>query len=505
MSARRRNLIVIATLLGTFLSAVDVTVVGTAMPTIIGALGGISHYSWVFSAYLVTSTTTIPIYGKLADLYGRRPVYIAAATLFLLGSALCGFSRSMEQLIAFRAIQGLGAGAIVPVTMTIIGDLFTIEQRAKMQGVVSAVWGVASVAGPAIGGGIVQFYGWPWVFYVNLPLGVLSIGLLWFSLKETIAHGKKVAIDYIGAATLTVAIVALLFALVEGGVSLPWASFEIVGMLVLGVVMLVAFIVHELRIKEPIVPLSLFASSRIIWSSYAANFLVGMAMMSVSSYVPLFAQGVMGGSAMEAGATVAPMSIGWTIMGALSGYFILRVGFRPIAILGTFIILGGSLLLTSLHQGSSQVLAIADTFTIGLGLGLCMTSYLLAVQNAVGWSERGVATSGVQFFRMMGNAVGVAALGTVLNTQMLIRLPDQAPSSGDPSSGLSQANVLLDPIARASLDPATLGTLRTALADSLNMVFWGVVVFAVLGVVATLLLPSGRIEEHAAGARSPID
>lgn len=505
MSDKRRALVVIATLLGTFLAAVDVTVVGTAMPTIIGSLGGISHYSWVFSAYLLTSTTTIPIYGKLADLYGRRPVYTAAATLFLLGSALCGFSRSMEELIVFRAIQGLGAGAIIPVTMTIIGDLFSLEQRARVQSLVSAVWGIASVTGPAVGAIIVDFYGWPWVFYINLPLGVISIGLLWFSLRERVRSRQTVAIDYGGAALLTAGIVALLSALVEGGLNLPWSSPQIMALLGLAGSALVGFVVRELRTEDPVVPVALFLNNRILWSSYAANFLVGMAMMSVSSYVPLFAQGVMGGTAMAAGAVIAPQSIGWTVTGALSGHLILRVGFRYVATLGTLFIVTGALLLTSLQQGSSQAFAMAITFTIGLGLGLSMTSYLLAVQNAVGWAERGVATSAVQFFRMMGSAVGVAVLGTVLNAQMLAHLSGRTGVSGESVAGLSQANVLLDPVMRANLDTATLAMLRTALADSLHVVFWGVLAFAVLGTLATLFVPSGRAHVHASDARSVSD
>src|SRR2546427_8569073 len=262
MARKSKIIVTIALMLGMSLAALDTTIVGTAMPTIVGKLGGITLYSWVFSVYLLTSTTTVPIYGKLADLFGRKPIFLFGTTVFLIGSAASGASQSMEQLIVFRAIQGLGAGAVLPIVLTIIGDIFALKERAKVQGLFSGVWGLSSIIGAALGGLIVDHFSWRWVFYINIPFGLLSAFLLIISLKENVERQKR-SLDYTGSLTLTVGIAALLFALLQGGVTWAWTSFPSLGLFALAIVLLVLFLFQEARASEPILPLTLF-SNRII-------------------------------------------------------------------------------------------------------------------------------------------------------------------------------------------------------------------------------------------------
>src|SRR5947199_4271773 len=266
MTKKSKIIVTIALMLGISLESHDTTIVGTAMPTIVGKLGGITLYSWVFSAYLLASTTTVPIYGKLADLFGRKPIFLFGTTVFLIGSAASGASQSMEQLILFRAIQGLGAGAVLPIVLTIIGDIFVLEERAKVQGLFSGVWGLSSIIGPALGGVIVDHFSWRWVFYINIPFGLLSAFLLIVSLKENVER-KKHSLDYVGTLTLTGGIVALLFALLQGGVTWAWTSFPSLGLFVLAIVLIVLFLFQEAHASEPILPLTLFTNRIIAISS----------------------------------------------------------------------------------------------------------------------------------------------------------------------------------------------------------------------------------------------
>src|SRR5436189_394195 len=270
MTRRAKTVVVIALILGMSLAALDTTIVGTALPSIVGKLGGIALYSWVFSIYLLTSTTTVPIYGKLADLFGRKPIFLFGTALFLLGSILSGAAQSMEQLIIFRAIQGLGAGAVLPIVLTIIGDIFELKERARVQGLFSGVWGLSSVIGPAMGGLIVDHFSWRWVFFINIPFGLLSAILLIVSLKENVER-KKHSIDYIGTLTLTVGIVALLFALLQGGVTWAWTSFPSLGLFALAIVLIALFLFQEARASEPILPLTLFSTRIFTISSIDAD------------------------------------------------------------------------------------------------------------------------------------------------------------------------------------------------------------------------------------------
>ncbi len=482
-----RRLVVVAAMSGTFLSALDSSIVGPAMPTIIGQLGGLSLYSWVFSAYLLTSTTTVPLYGRLSDMYGRKPLFVISAALFVLGSALCGIAQSMEQLVAFRAIQGLGAGGIIPVTFTILGDLFSVEERAKMAGLFSAVWGASAVAGPTLGGLIVEVIDWRWIFYLNLPFGAVSVWLMWRALHEERASERS-RIDYLGALLLTAGITAFLFALLEVGEGESWLALRTGGLILVAAALLCWFLLHERRFSSPMMPLGMFRSP-IIAVVTGAGTLIGGVMFGISSFVPLYVQGVLGGSPIDAGLTVAPFSIGWSIASVVSGQIITRAGYRLSVVAGTFSAVAGCVSLLLVSPDTGRLPAAAGAGLVGVGMGLSATAMLISVQNSVGWSQRGVATALVQFSRTIGGAVGVAVLGTLLTAQLTSRL------SGLESS-LQSANALLDPEVRSGLPPDLLDVLSSALASSLNVVFLTMLGLAVAAALIVLLFfPRGSVEE----------
>ncbi|MEW6183348.1 MAG: MDR family MFS transporter [Bacillota bacterium] len=478
-----RTIVTVAVMLATFLAALDMTIVGTAMPTIIGRLGGMSLFAWVFSVYLLTSAVTTPVYGKLADLFGRRLVFAWGTGIFLLGSALCGLSQDMVQLVLFRAVQGLGAGAVLPVTITIIGDIFTMEQRARMQGLFSSVWGISAIIGPALGGLIVDYLDWRWVFYVNIPLGVVSIILLLVFLQEE-KHHVKPKLDYHGALTLTMGVGALLFALLQGGVYLPWRSPVILGLFALAAVSLAGFIRAERRAVEPMLPLSLF-NERIITVAVVGNFLAGAVMIGASSYIPLFMQGVLGGTAINAGAALAPMSIGWPLGSVICGRLLLRVGYKRMVVLGMIFQVAAALMMLSLGVATPHYFVLAVSFVMGLGLGFCSTAFIVFVQAAVEWRRRGVATAAVQFMRTLGSTVGVAVTGAALNAFLAVKTT----AAGNAASSTVTINRLMDPSQRHLIPTDQMIPLREALAGALHGTFWIVLVFAVIGLLTVFLFP----------------
>jgi EmrB/QacA subfamily drug resistance transporter len=493
MTRTQSWLIIAGLMLGTALAALDTTVVGTAMPTIIGKLGGISLYSWVFSAYLLTSTTTVPVYGKLADLYGRKPVFLVGVAIFLAGSVLCGLSQSMVQLVIFRAVQGIGAGAVLPVTMTIIGDLFSIQERARIGALFSGVWGVSSIAGPALGGLITDYVGWRWVFYVNLPVGLVSAGLIMALLHERVEHRRR-QIDYLGSATLTAGITALLLGLLQGGDAWAWTSPESLATFGAAALLLAVFLWNEARVPEPVLPLSLF-KNRIITVASIAGALSGAAMFGVTSFVPLFVQGVEGGTATDAGMVVAPMSIGWPAGSIIAGRLIVRFGYRPATLIGGVCLLLGGLLLALVDEGTSRALFIVLLVLVGLGLGFTSSAFVIAIQNAVPWSQRGVATATSQFFRTIGGSIGVAVLGAVLASQWAARAAVATVPDIDRSA-------LLDPERRAQIPAETLAAVQSSLAGALHVVFLLVTGLTVLVFLAVLFFPRGSAEDLAADTSS---
>jgi len=479
---RERRFVTAALVLGMFLAALEATAVGTAMPTVVAELGGVSRYSWVFSAYLLTSTTTVPMFGKLADLYGRRRIYLVSVTLFMLGAALSGTATSFTQLIVYRALQGLGAGGVQPVTITVVGDIYTLEERGRMQGLFSGVWAVSSLVGPAAGGFITDFLSWRWVFYLNVPFGLVSAFLLAAYLREETERHEH-SLDVAGTLSLTIAVALLLLALLEGSEAWGWTDLRTLAMIAGSGVGILYFLAQEQRAPEPMLPLELFRVPVIAVSSLG-SVVIGTTMFCASAFVPMFTQGVLGGTAIDAGMTLAPMSIGWPIASTLSGWMAVRWGYRPFAIAGAAFATAGSVLLSTANVWSGRGLVMAAMFIVGLGLGFMATPYLLAVQNAVPRRRRGVATSSVQFFRTIGGAVAVAVLGTVLNTHLAAR------TSVDP-------NAILSPTQRAQLPTETLRGLVSALDGGLHSVYVIIAAIAALGLAVAFLFPAGSAEAHA--------
>ncbi len=504
MSARRRVAVTAGVMLGMFLAALEATVVSTAMPTVIASLGGLSHYSWVFSAYLITSTVTVPVWGKLSDLYGRRPLYQAGIAVFLLGSILSGIATSMTQLIAFRALQGLGAGALIPLGMTIIGDVYTVEERARMQAYFSGVWGLASVIGPVAGGFITDNLSWRWVFYINIPFGLAAAAVMGLALKEPRRH-ERAAIDYAGAATLMTAITLLMLALVEGGGSVeqllsPRNLSLLAGAVVVGLV----FAWVERRAEDPVVPFRLFRN-RVVAVAVVAGFLAGVAMFGAITFVPLFAQGALGLSATEAGSLLTPLMLSWVGMAVVGGRLLLRVGYRKTTLAGAALLTIGFAMLSSFGRGSARWWLYLDLVLIGAGLGLTMLTLLIAVQQAVPRAQLGTVTSFNQFARSIGGAVGVAVMGAVLSAGLASHLGElgRAGAAGltpEKAAELSaHPNALIDPEAQAALPAETLDALQEALASSVHRVFWTGTALAALSLLVSFWLP--REGQGGAGGR----
>jgi EmrB/QacA subfamily drug resistance transporter len=413
MDERRRRLIVAGVMLSIFLAAMESTVVATAMPRVVASLGGLEIYSWVFSAFLLTSTVTMPLWGRLSDLLGRRRVFLGGLTIFLAGSALSGLSQDMRELILFRALQGLGGGSLMTIGMTIVGELFPLERRAKMQGYISGVWGLASLCGPLVGGVLSDHASWRWVFYVNLPFGALAMVLIATSLTDQPRNGRRPVIDFAGLILFTAGVTGLLLGVLEAGRVSRWSGADVVIPLTLAVACLAAFVAVERRVPEPFVPLRLFGV-RMVLAASATGFLAGMAMFGAISFVPLFLQAVAGLSATRAGVVLIPFVLGWVAMSITSARLVLRIGYRIVVAAGMTFLTVAFLLLSRWAPGLTQGVAMRDALLGGIGMGLTMVPMLIAVQSAVARVDLGAATSMIQFFRTLGGAIGLSVMGTVM-------------------------------------------------------------------------------------------
>jgi EmrB/QacA subfamily drug resistance transporter len=411
MDDRLKRRALLGVMLSVFLAAMESTVVATAMPVVVKSLGGLEIYAWVFSGFLLTSTVTMPLWGRLSDLFGRRPTFLTGLVIFLVGSALSGVSRTMMELIAFRMLQGLGAGSLMTIGMTIVADLFGLERRAKMQGYISGMWGLASLVGPLLGGFLTDYVSWRWVFYINVPFGAVAMALIATALRGESRSARTPVIDYAGLMLFAGGISALLYGVSVGGMHHLSAANAVVP-IALGVVALVAFVAVEHRAAEPIVPLGLFRH-RMVVAAVTTGFLSGMAMFGTLSFVPLFLQEVTGKSATQAGVVLTPFVLGWVVMSIVSARLVLRVGYRPVVMAGMACLTVSFLLLARWDAGLTTLGAMRDAIFGGVGMGLCMVPMLIAVQNAVPRTDLGVATSLTQFFRSVGGAVGVAVMGAV--------------------------------------------------------------------------------------------
>lgn len=482
-----RKAVLYAVMLANFLAAIDVSIVGTAMPTIIGTLGGLPIMSWVFSAFLLASTVTVPIYGKLSDLYGRKIIFMLGGVFIIIGSILCAMSGSMVQLIIFRVIQGLGAGGILAVATTIIGDIFTVEERGKYQGLLSSVWGISAILGPLLGGLMINFLSWEWVFYINVPIGVIAMAVMYFALHENIER-KKHKIDYIGSFTLAVSMTTLLLALLSGGSAYAWISPEILGMFGVAIVFFIWFYFNERRAAEPMISFELYKNPTIAVSS-AANFLIGAVLTGLSSYIPSYVQGVLGDSPTMAGMVLTPLSLGWPLASFLAGSRLLKWGFRRTALIGVSLIAVASVLLNLTKVGLGVWYPMVVLFVMGFGMGMCTLAFIVATQSSVSWNQRGIATASLQFIRSLGSAMGVAIMGAVMNAKIIEELTQK----GVPDP-LNATNVLLDETRRPHLPADLLETLSNAFNNGLHYAFMLLAVFGILGVAITLSFPKKQAQ-----------
>ncbi|MBP3040883.1 MFS transporter [Bacillaceae bacterium Marseille-Q3522] len=483
-----RPLVLVSIMLATFMGAIEATIISTAMPAIVADLGEFSLYSWIFSAYLLMNTVTVLIYGKLADLFGRKPILTIGVLVFLIGSLLCGFANSMKMLVVFRLIQGLGAGAVIPISTTIVGDIYSVEERAKIQGYLASVWGISAIVGPALGGLIVEYISWPFVFWINIPLGILSLIGIWLFLFEKVEK-KKHKIDYAGTFFITVSISSFMYLLVEGGTRWSWMSLPAIGLLLISVCTFLLFIFQEKKAKEPMMPFSIW-KNRSIFIANIASLTTGVMLIGISSYLPAFVQGVMEQSTIVAGFTLTSMSIGWPIASTIAGRILLKIGYRNTALLGGLSLLFGSILFVVLSADSGPLLAVAGSFFIGVGMGLTGTAFIVLIQNSVTWQQRGVATAANMFMRNLGNTVGAAFLGSLLNNQFLLYMKDKV-QEGQHFT-VDSANMLLDENSRNGLTGQVKLLLQGGLTYSLHFVYLAVFLSAIVSFLLVFFLPRSK-------------
>ncbi|MEV6493574.1 MFS transporter [Actinoplanes sp. NPDC051633] len=447
-----RGPVLIAVMLSTGLVAIDATIIATAVPSIVKEIGGFTEFPWLFSIYLLAQAVSVPIYGKLNDLFGRKPVILWGIGLFLLGSILCGLAWSIWPLIIFRVVQGLGAGAIMPTTITIVGDLYSVRERAKVQGYVASVWGISSVVGPTLGGVFAEWVSWRWIFFVNIPLCLLAGVMILRGFKERIDR-RTTAIDYRGAALLTVGLTLVILGVLEGGQAWAWDSPISLAVLGVGLVLLVVFGFVERTAAAPVLPLWVFRRRLLVTSGQLAVG-VGAILIGLSSYVPVYVQDVLGSGPLVAGFALAALTLGWPISASQAGKVYLRVGFRACALIGMALVLAGVALLLLLDQQSSVFEVGAFCLVIGFGMGLTAAPTLIAAQSSVGWADRGVVTANNIFLRSVGSAVGAAVFGAIANAV----------------------------VGTGAVDPARL-------TDAVHRIFIGMLLVAVVMVVLAALIP----------------
>ncbi len=496
LSRRRIVVTTAAVMAGMFLAALDGTIVATALPTIIGDLRGIDRYAWVFSGYLLAEIATIPLWGRFADMYGRKRVFLSGMAIFLVGSALSGLAQSMTQLVAFRAVQGIGAGCLLPVAQTISGDLFTLEQRVKVQAVYTAVFGLASIVGPFLGGFLTDNLSWRWVFYVNLPIGLATALLVKLALIEPLEHRRDHEIDWLGIITLVGSTGFLLYALESGGRDYAWSSAVILGSFAISAAFVVAFLAVEVRAVEPLLPLDLFAVP-VLRASAITTTLLGMTMFAVLSYLPLFAQVVIGTSATGAGRVLTPLMLGFMFSSFVGGRLLLRAGFRVISVSGALLTNVGLVLLTRLTVHSTQLEVSRDMVVVGFGFGLVLLACVLAAQNSVGSSQMGVATSLVNFTRQFGGAIGVAIAAAVMLDGLTSRL-----EAAFPGVRIHVADMLSPASKARAIPPAARRAVREAFSGALHQTFLATLVLGLVTLAVSLLMPRGRATEVRDTARA---
>ncbi len=455
-----RGPILISLMLSTGLIAVESTILATAVPSIVEDLGGFSLFPWLFSVYLLAQAVSVPIYAKFADVVGRKPIILIGIGLFLIGSVLCGFAWSMTALIAFRVVQGLGAGAVMPMSITIAGDIYTVRERAKAQGYIASVWGIASVVGPTLGGVFSEYLTWRWIFFINIPLGLIAVWMLVRNYHESLEH-RRHRIDYAGAITLTLSLTLLILAVLEGGQAWAWNSWQSIIAFGVGGVLLAAFLLIERRAEEPVLPLWVY-SRRLLLTTALIGLGVGAALIGMTSYVPTYLEIAGGATPLASGLALAALTLGWPLAAAQSGRLYMRIGFRWTALIGLSVSVVGATLLLITSATPSIAWVAVSCFIVGLGFGLVASPSLIAAQSSVAWNERGVVTGSNTFMRAVGSAVGVAIFGAIANGIIA--------GAGGPSSA-------------------------AAIQDASTAVFGAVLIVILLTFGAAIAMPRARVQD----------
>ncbi|HYZ42402.1 MAG TPA: MDR family MFS transporter [Stellaceae bacterium] len=470
-----RRLIMAAVLLAIFMVATDSYIVATAMPTIVSDLGGCRLFSWAFAAFLLAQTVTIPINGRLADLYGRKPVFFAGTSLFLLGSLLCGFAWGMVPLILFRALEGVGAGAIQPIATTIVGDIYTPVERARMQGYVSGMFGIAAVIGPTLGAFVIEHVSWSLVFWVNIPVGIATFVMFGLYLHEK-REPRRHRIDYLGSGLLMAGVGAPMLALVQIGNA---DAATLTALAIGGIVALAALAANERRAAEPMLPFRLWRN-RVVAIGCLAGFFNGALMMTVSGFLPTYVQGAMGGDATASGVVLAASSVAWAFASMAAGRLMIRTSYRLTASIGGLTLIAGSIMLIELTPASGLLWAGTGALLLGAGMGFCNTAFIVSIQASVDWADRGMATSSAMFMRIVGQSIGAAVFGAILNFGVYSRLPE----AGD------AVNRLLSPTARQGLGATEIARLTEAIGISLHLVYVIAGLVAAVSLILALALPA---------------
>nr|WP_284305967.1 MDR family MFS transporter [Mobilicoccus caccae] len=490
----------IGLMLGMLVASISQTIVSPAMPRIVAELGGMEHYSWLATSAMLVSAITVPIVGKLSDLYGRRPFYLGGLIVFMVGSVLAGLSTSFWFLVFARVVQGVGMGTLMPLSQTIIGDIIPPRARGKYQGLMGAVFGVSSIVGPLVGGAVTDHWGWRWLFYISLPVGLIAFGAIWKFLH--LEHQRREAkIDVAGILVLSVTLLALLLATSLGGTTWAWGSPQILGLYAFGVVGLGTFIAIETRAEEPVIPLRLFRSSVFTFSNIA-SFGVSMLMFGALIYIPVYAQGVLGVDATQSGLILMPMSVAMIGLSIVVGMLITRWGrYKEFTLVGVALMGVGYWLLTRLHHGADPLELTGAMVVLGAGLGMCMQVFTLVVQNVVPRADLGVATAATQFFRNVGSTIGIAVFGTIMTSRAGAAIASHLPPGAAgrmPAEGMD-AGAVLDPTVLAQLPPAVATAVRQGLADALHDVFLIGLPLTALIFIATLLVKAVPLRDTLGG------